>query len=657
MLLALLIVCASAGRGFGAPEGAAVAEARPKRVYARFYGGFQAGRPPTSSVMSDFMHRRMRLEESEVKDGNPLRLGAVPLIPTRYLPRHAQLRPDASLHLDVRRAMRAGIDGFAISAWPGGSEARRSLHVLFRVVERYGYPFEITLSVDPFDINDNQNNPSLPRDRNVFRGMDESIEEMLHAVHYLVRRFGDHPNLARRDGKPLIFIGNGSLLVQGLIALDDDFRPRTIPEPQPDPRQSAEAFQQLRMDRGMEILRHEWKVLEDLVGMLEARVGRELYVVLDAGGWDRIRNEAGQPQRWSMESLPPDWRVEKAAALARFAPAVTLHRPGDDIDLDRAARAVAAAGAEWCYPLTWQYEDLDYRVRLHQFGAGAEGLRAAWESVIRQDAPLVLIDSWNDYRAISHLAPDLNHHYVPMLLTATYSERWKTGREPVPETDVLMAMYRRYPPGAPIFPRTRRYAEPETGALDIIALLRAPGRVRVPGRGPDGTALEWDAPAGLSVRSLPLDPGPVKAVVERGGETVAALECMEWITDRPFRQENAAVGESSAFQREWEADFSVPPFAGREHERPFYSEYGDLDGDGLPNWFEALFSGGRWMHPRDSVAMDPAGRAFGNMTVLEAYRRQRDPRLDQAPPPGISDDLFGGGGRVDDFDIDALLGE
>jgi len=656
VLPALLIVCGAVG----ASAGAVPAEPLPRRVYAHYYGGFTPGRGATAAVADSIMHKRVRIGvlQYEGEEGNPYRIGAFPLIPLRYLRPHAWLRPLPSIDLDVRRAMRAGIDGFAVNAWTGGSEARRGLHVLFQVVERGNYPFEITLSIDPNDLHDSWNNRHYANHEFGVRRFDDSYERMLHAVEYLVNRFGDHPNLARRDGKPLIFIENGSMLLQGLLNRDD-YSPPERQDPDPDVHATREALDAWNRARQLTRLRDEWRVFDGFVKTLEARAGCELFVVMDAGGMNRISN---RPQRWIQGPLPSGWREYKAGMLGGLASAVTLQRPGDAaaFDLERAGQQVRETGAEWCYPLLPYYESYAYRAPPPVFAAGAERFRSEWEAIMRQDVSLVLLHSWNDYRSLSHIAPDLNHHYVKMLLTAYYTEFWKTGREPMPDEDILMALFHRYPPGSDFFPGSRRSRAPEIehSALEVIAWLRSPGRVRVPGRGADGNDLEWEAPAGLSFRQVPLAPGPVTATLSRAGSVVTTLECAEWISANPFRQDHAQVGESTAFQREWDTDFSVPPFAGRGGiERPFYSEYGDLDGDGLPNWFEVLFSDGRWMHPRDVVAMYPDGRAFGGLTVIEAYRQRRDPRLDQAPSAGISDDLLNVGGRVDEFDIDALLGE
>ena len=80
-------------------------------------------------------------------------------------------------------------------------------------------------------------------------------------------------------------------------------------------------------------------------------------------------------------------------------------------------------------------------------------------------------------------------------------------------------------------------------------------------------------------RQFPVTPGPVIVEVVREGKVVLRVESPEPITDRPFRQDCGAICGSSEEERHWKADFGDKPMLR-------YSEYGDADGDGLPNWFE-----------------------------------------------------------------------
>ena len=64
-------------------------------------------------------------------------------------PQERDLTPDESAELEIRRAMRGGIDGFAIDAWAGGDGAKKVLGHLIRAAERMKVPFYLTICLDP----------------------------------------------------------------------------------------------------------------------------------------------------------------------------------------------------------------------------------------------------------------------------------------------------------------------------------------------------------------------------------------------------------------------------------------------------------------------------------------------------------------------------
>jgi hypothetical protein len=192
-----------------------------------------------------------------------------------------------------------------------------------------------------------------------------------------------------------------------------------------------------------------------------------------------------------------------------------------------------------------------------------------------------------------------------------------------------------------------------TRALEVLTILRTPATVRLPGRD-----IQYDAPAGLHAEQFPVTAGPVVAEVVRDGRVAVRLESPEPITDRPFREDNAMVCFSTEFERHWKADFGdVPPL--------LYSEYGDADGDGLPNWFEMywfskdrgfkpavsdnpdeLLDGPkhhpvtRWLDLATATLVDPKSDADGDgRSNLEEYLGRTDPTVPESKPgPGSAPD-------------------
>jgi hypothetical protein len=143
--------------------------------------------------------------------------------------------------------------------------------------------------------------------------------------------------------------------------------------------------------------------------------------------------------------------------------------------------------------------------------------------------------------------------------------------------------------------------------------------------------------------------------VVREGKVVLRLESPEPITDRPFRQDCGAVCWSTEEERHWKADFGDKPMF-------VYSEYGDADKDGLPNWFEMywfskerafkpvvsdnpddLLEGQkqhpitRWPDLSTQTLVDPTYDPDNDgKTNLEEFKNRTDPTLQDLAAPGRS---------------------
>ena len=116
-----------------------------------------------------------------------------------------------------------------------------------------------------------------------------------------------------------------------------------------------------------------------------------------------------------------------------------------------------------------------------------------------------------------------------------------------------------------------------------------------------------------------LTPGPVVVELLRDGEVKVHLESPEPVSDRPFRQDTGKVGISTECARLWAEDFgpNQPLFN--------YSEYGDADGDGLPNWFEMLWFG-KFGDMSTATIADPAADPMGTgKSNLRHFLDQTDP--------------------------------
>ncbi len=498
-----------------------------------------------------------------------------------------QLTADESADLEIRRAMRIGIDGFAVDAWAGGDSARQTLDSLFKVAEEKDYKFELTVCIDP-----------TCGGRNV-----ETVKELLD-------KHGKSPKLARRNGKPLIF---GYQSIWGGYEQILKYAPDRVDELRAQPI--------------------GWHILGQSLNEAARQVGQPIYFHYCMNSFF-FNIDAKRLQKDSL--------VQASGILARYADAV-----GGFVWLGpeqaEIGKVVRAAGAEWSMPVgMYQKENIPFECYVAKGTDWMHWGRGAFE----QDATLLQIVTWNDYGENTNIAPAWNTRYTLYDLTGYEIKLWKTGKDPVPDHDRVYLVYRKYPPNAKIFPFHAKFQGVEPGVIEVLSILTKPATIRLPGR-----KAEYEAPAGMYRKQFPVTAGPMIAELVRDGKVELRLESPEPITDKPFREDNGLVCWSSEEERLWKEDFgNTKPF--------WYSEYGDVDNDGLPNWFEMYwFSKERGFQPKttDSESLDekpaikysrwldfptqsyadPKEDSNGDgKTNLEHYREQSDPARPSANAEG-----------------------
>ena len=540
---------------------------REKKIYAHYMGCYPVGAAATAVHRMNDAHT-VRHDGTGMHDPYGDRWRNWPLVPDGM-----NVSLEESADLDSRRALRGGIDGFAIDAWAGGDGAKAVLDALFKVAEEKDYPFEITICLDA-GIQANW-------------GLADSIR-------YVVEKHGDSPKLARRDGKPLIF---------GYISSFVGFRhgAEVLKEK---PENADIPFENLCNSRWLRTTEEGWQLMADgLLGM-QKDVGRDLFFHWCMSAF--FHNVPGTTQ---------DDLVKAAGFMGGRFGAVGEFLGGGGTH-DRMAAAVKAAGAEWSEPMYFQYENIGWGG--NRISNGMEILRDRWQHARDNGSTLIQFVTWNDYTENTCLAPAYETRYAVLDLNAYYVEWWKTGKEPVPDHDKVYLSYRKYPKGAKLFPFQPKQGD-AGGVIEVVSLLTKPARMRLVGRD-----AEWDAPAGMSWKQFPLTPGPVAVeVVRRNMLGVSRVDCRlespEPVTDRPFREQNGMTCISTEFERHWRADFgdAVPPL--------LRGEYADDDNDGLPNWFE-MYWFGKFLDWSTATGADPAADPnHDGKTNLEHYLDQTDP--------------------------------
>ncbi len=325
-----------------------------------------------------------------------------------------------------------------------------------------------------------------------------------------------------------------------------------------------------------------------------------------------------RPERW-----PEVYAAERERLGALFRGGFDGLSPFMVIASDR-AEADARFWADVCrengklyfHPINFQFHS-----PLHMTHAPVADAnwRRAWD-VAHDGAAGVQVMTWNDWGETSALAPGVGANYGLYDLLREEAAAFKAGT-PLPITeDQAWALYYRYPSDAESRlyqpPSPRKFRGPEHDHIWVLTSLTAPATVIcAQGRG------ARDAPAGRSMVSFPLTPGPVRFSVRRGDREVLTLSPREEVTDQPWRPDHSLVAFASD---EKEKAYREADFPGQN---PRYgSEYGDDDGDGLLNWFEGLFFSSL-DHPATPVGPDDN---FNGIPLARAQREFLDPVM---PPP------------------------
>jgi hypothetical protein len=579
-----------------------------------------------------------------------------------------------SARLEIRRAQRAGVDGFAVNCLSGETAY---LEALFEAAEELhrregGKPFQITLSLD---IN------VLPHKEH---RLLVTLADLIRTWLQLGEKRGRAPHLARRGGLPLVMgyqshwiwidylhrlfeiweweqglretfpwtaeLGprpDSPSVPEGVVALYGQVRKEEARRLQEagDPEAERKAAQTAR-DRAVRAWAKEaeaWPLIRVAYRHLEQMVGQEMFWQFDAV---------------DMESMADDLEGIMRVVAKDF-PAVNMFLPRRRLT-DLARQVVREEGAEWGEPIYYQYvaygqneQDGYFAGNFHETG-GTETLRGGWyraigsnletrEPVTAGRSSLIQYTTWNDFNEHSHIAPSLQLRYAMLDLTRHFISHWKTGMPPAEPREQVFLFYRKYPKSSSgrSFP-FRYLGDYAPSRFEIITFLEEEGTVELLGekRGAGfGRAEQRRVKPGLSVTSFSGEDenlwreGKVSAEVRTTSGRKLVAAGWEEITHRPFRQDSTMAGASSRCDRLWAADMPARNMGDFR-----FSEYGDADGDGLPNWFEMLYFGRGWLHLQDQTAARPdADENRDGRTNLEHFHAGTNPIFHESPYPYTRD--------------------
>ncbi len=583
---------------------------RPKKIYAHYMVCYPIGRLGISPGYA-FGHEAPKIRHDSTDPSNGFAgytLGGLsrgyPLLPDGT----SSLSPEESADLDIRRALRAGIDGFSFDVLPAPeSQAFEHMDAMFKVAEEKDYPFEITWCLDNAD-----KNPTV--------------------VEYILQKHGKSPKLARRDGKFLLmgYFSVFQALHHGTGVKEWSQRPEWKGK-------EVGTYAAFRMTPD------GWRTYRSGFTFLEEKFKTPMYFHFDMGAF-------GHGTQHPIE--PPPARLfttaDAVGVLAEYFDAVGCNLPGDaGANAAAMAQAVRSKGAEWAQPVMYQFESIRWNSRTIR--PGTDMMRDCWQQARDNRSTLIQFWTWNDYTELTMLAPTTDTRYGILDLTWYFTQLWKTGEPPKTDHDRIYLIYNKYPHELSTYPfGTRVPWLNQQNTLEVATWLTESATVRLPGR-----TESWEAPAGLSWKQVPLQPGPVSAeIVRRNWIGIPRVDLRfdspEPVSDKPYRDQHSKVCASTEDVLHWKQDFGDAPPAPIQR-----GEYGDIDGDGLPNWFEMYWFGKSLADWPSATAADPAADPDGDsLTNLQEFQKQTNPKvaakyargytwdfLKRKGPPAVNPDL------------------
>lgn len=486
----LLLACAAA-----AACALHAAGARGERkIYAHYMGCAPAGHGAISYYRSKTAAGLRGDAATYQLDAYSLATGGYyvnwPLVPAR-----TNLSAEANARLEIARARRFGIDGFAFDAWAGGAGAMQLLDVFFKVAEEMKVDFGLTICFDP----------------SCHGGVaGATLLDKYAASAAFVLRHRASPNLARFDGKPLFFGYYSGALARA-------------------PQGAAPLVERLRREK------EAWDAFR-------ARVGTPVFIhgSLDA-------HALAKDVDWATVGA---WAAQTYDAVGGFL--------GTDRGWGTNAALVAsvkAGGAIWSQPMFYQYDNKSGGVLTRP---GLSWLRENWRAALANDARLLQFVTWNDYGEETILAPSTGGAYTVPRINRHYADWWRNGVEPKVEKDEIHAVYRRTVGDAEPFPLQARRLDGLASCLEITTFLTAPATVHAEGYGayeaPAGVFVKE-----FPLKPGPVAVAARRRGEDGTERTACGFRAPEEVSAKRWREDFTLVAYGSNFDDEWARDFPGTP--------------------------------------------------------------------------------------------------
>lgn len=200
------------------------------------------------------------------------------------------------------------------------------------------------------------------------------------------------------------------------------------------------------------------------------------------------------------------------------------------------------AGVKWLGAVQPQ------NVRPDQFwydeACNTEALRASWRRVVREEADMVQLVTWNDFREGGQVVPSVGRGAAPAAISAFHAETWKYGGQPLILKDTLVLSHRDqimdavYTSNQTKLMVARHIAvrSPSQNLVEALTYLTEPAVVTVRIGGLPYTYL---APAGEFSMKFPSAKGTVSGYLYRAGAQIASVVSPFLVTGVPVSQDRS----------------------------------------------------------------------------------------------------------------------
>jgi hypothetical protein len=205
-----------------------------------------------------------------------------------------------------------------------------------------------------------------------------------------------------------------------------------------------------------------------------------------------------------------------------------------------------ARGKLWMQPVSAQ--DVRPSHGIYDEANNSENLRVTWESAIA-GADWVQVISWNDYSEGTEISPSTHIGWGLLDIGSYYLTRFKTGRWPLIDRDVIHLSHRvQFAAAEPTGGQTLRMelrmgSSPSRDRVEVLAFLKAPATIEV--RTGNITQM-YPAGPNMSVWSTELQLGANAAIVRRSGYVVASVYSSYVVEANPAVQDLQYHFSSSA---------------------------------------------------------------------------------------------------------------